>query len=556
MMKSFLQKNHRVIFYCSWLLLSTLQACLTQLQDDEAYYWVYSKFLSWGYFDHPPMIALLIKAGTIIFPGELGVRLLFIILSTLTLIITEKLIEEENHILFYAICFSLPVLQIAGFIAVPDIPLIFFTSLFFLAYRFFIQKQSLTSSILLGITMSCLLYSKYHGILVIFFALLSNSKLLKRYGIYISGITAFLFFLPHLLWQYHHDWISFKYHLFERNTEHYNISVTIEYIFGQFLLMGPIASVVFFVSMFFYRPKMSLEKAFQFTAAGIFIFFLISTLKGRVEANWTSPVIIPAILLTHSYLQQQKFWRISLYKLLPLTIVLVLIFRICMVIDILPVNAFRERFHEWKNWPKQLKEKTHNLPVVFKSSYQRASQYWFHTGQLAYSLNDYRERMNNYNFWPIEDSILGKTVYVMDIHGLNFFTDSIQARMWKVGFSRDSGFYSFSRLWIKCEHFNSAFHKNDSLILHLRATMPEYYNNYLLHHPEIDEPIIVSFFKGKEWLEDINLNSSLQAFARNSMQQIIISPHLEKGTYVLLFAVKSSAELFTRNSEKISVIVK
>jgi len=271
--RSLLQKHHSVIFYVSWFLLSILQAYFTGLQDDEAYYWVYSKFLSWGYFDHPPMIALLIKAGTIIFSGELGVRVLIVILSTLTLIITEKLIEERNHILFYAICLSLPVLQIAGFIAVPDIPLIFFTSLFFLAYRSFIHKQSLTSSVLLGIAISGLLYSKYHGILVVFFVLLSNIKLLKRYSLYISGITAFLFFVPHLLWQYHHDWISFKYHLFERNTEHYDVSVTFEYILGQFLLIGPIASIIFFVSTFFYKTKTSLEKAFQYTAVGIFIFF-------------------------------------------------------------------------------------------------------------------------------------------------------------------------------------------------------------------------------------------------------------------------------------------
>ena len=44
-------------------------------------------FPTWGYFDHPPMIAILIKAGTFFFQGELGVRFFIVILNTLTLYI-------------------------------------------------------------------------------------------------------------------------------------------------------------------------------------------------------------------------------------------------------------------------------------------------------------------------------------------------------------------------------------------------------------------------------------------------------------------------------------
>lgn len=67
-MKQLLAKHHRLLFYGLWLLLGLLQAGLTELQDDEAYYWVFSRHLDWGYFDHPPMTALLVKAGYAIFP--------------------------------------------------------------------------------------------------------------------------------------------------------------------------------------------------------------------------------------------------------------------------------------------------------------------------------------------------------------------------------------------------------------------------------------------------------------------------------------------------------
>ena len=47
-----------------------------ELQGDEAYYWLYSKYLAWGYYDHPPMVAAFIWIGDHIMHNELGLRLL------------------------------------------------------------------------------------------------------------------------------------------------------------------------------------------------------------------------------------------------------------------------------------------------------------------------------------------------------------------------------------------------------------------------------------------------------------------------------------------------
>ena len=71
-MKAFIEKNHKAVFYFSWLMLNLIQSSFTGLLDDEAYYWVYSRFLDWGYFDHPPMVALMIKAGYALFPNPHG----------------------------------------------------------------------------------------------------------------------------------------------------------------------------------------------------------------------------------------------------------------------------------------------------------------------------------------------------------------------------------------------------------------------------------------------------------------------------------------------------
>jgi hypothetical protein len=59
-----------------WLAINLLQSAFTELAHDEAYYWMYSRNLAWGYFDHPPFIAILIKLGYALIPEEIGVRLL------------------------------------------------------------------------------------------------------------------------------------------------------------------------------------------------------------------------------------------------------------------------------------------------------------------------------------------------------------------------------------------------------------------------------------------------------------------------------------------------
>ena len=62
--------------------LRLVAAAWTPLTFDEAYYWMWSKHLAGGYYDHPPMVAVVIRLGTMIAGDtELGVRLVSILLA-------------------------------------------------------------------------------------------------------------------------------------------------------------------------------------------------------------------------------------------------------------------------------------------------------------------------------------------------------------------------------------------------------------------------------------------------------------------------------------------
>src|SRR5438477_7947797 len=64
------------------IVLRLIAAAYTPITFDEAYYWMWSKSLAGGYYDHPPMVAYVIRAGTMIAGDtELGVRLVSILLA-------------------------------------------------------------------------------------------------------------------------------------------------------------------------------------------------------------------------------------------------------------------------------------------------------------------------------------------------------------------------------------------------------------------------------------------------------------------------------------------
>ncbi len=545
----FITGHHRLLFYSCWFLLGLLQSGLTELLDDEAYYWVFSRYPDWGYYDHPPLIALLVKAGTVVFPGELGVRLVPLLLNTGTLLVTEKLTERKDPFLFYGIALSIAVIQIAGIFAVPDTPLIFFTALFFLTYKQFSARPSWINMIGLGITVSLLLYSKYHGILIVFFTGLSNLRLLRHYRAWLAAGLALLLYTPHLWWQYQHDWVSFRYHLFESNVNPYKLSFTIEYLLGQILLAGPLAGIILLPAALLYRPVTGAERALRFTLIGIYLFFFFSSFRGRVEANWTAPALVPLMVLSHRFLADKLNSRKWLFRLLPVTLLLVLAGRIILVIHLLPVKAIRTQYHAWEKWPGNMTRITGGLPVVFNNSYQWASKYWFYTGQPAYSHNLYRQRKNNYNYWPLEDSLLGKPVYYLDRYGDYSFPAFLQTPAGRIGYRFDSCFVSFAKIQIKTDE--AAYRISggaDTITARCRFEMPAHYRAFILDHRITDDTVRIGIFKNRKWVKDVITGLTLREMAETGEKQVRLVPGLAPGKYEMRFAINCGYRKPTHNS--------
>src|SRR4051812_10224562 len=108
-----------------------LLALVIPLFPDETYYWDWSRHLAGGYFDHPPMIALLIRAGQIaelLGRWPLSVRLFPVLAGGIASLATVGIawrLGGGRAARTTAIIFALMPLAATGLVlATPDAPLL------------------------------------------------------------------------------------------------------------------------------------------------------------------------------------------------------------------------------------------------------------------------------------------------------------------------------------------------------------------------------------------------------------------------------------------------
>lgn len=557
-LRFFSKNQYKNLFFLTWFLLCLIQAGFTELMDDEAYYWVYAHHLSWGYFDHPPMVALIIKAGYAIFHNELGVRIGMVILNLFTLILTDQLIPRKDNRLFYLLLLTMGALQIGGMLAVPDVPLIFFTALFFYIYRAFLEQQNWKNTFLLALSMALMFYSKYHGILIVGFTVLSNLNLLRVFKFYVACIITSLLFLPHLLWQYAHHWPSLQYHLVERNASSYSVNYSIEYILGQVLLFGPLAGWLVLYYAFVCPIQSAFERALKFCTVGILVFFLFSTLKGRVEANWTVMLFTPVMVLAHQSVRRKRAIRPSLkliQYLAPATVFVVLVTRVYLVWDFLPGVEIRPELHHNKEWARTIQEKAGGRPVVFISSYQQPSKYMFYSDHgLAYSVNSRFKRRSQYNYWDTEKQLWGKQVMISSRGWGLPVTDSFRTAKGISDLYLQDPYYSYSLI-----QFRPAMQAVTAKPGATMGFLLQVDNGYHVPVPvdTANEAVVGYAFTMKdENFTPVKTELTISRAIERRIVRIEVKMPEQPGDYQLKFCVFAGVLPPTHNSQTIKVIIK
>lgn len=364
-----------------FLVINLTQAFFTNLSYDEAYYWLYSEHLAWGYFDHPPLVALFIKTGYALFQNELGLRLIGTLSNFFILLLIPKILnikDLKGKLTLLLICATLPLFQLLGFISTPDAPLLFFICLYFYFLKEFYTNQNLKTAVFLGFTMALMAYSKYHAFLLVFLTILSNWHLIKNKLFITAMAIAVIAFIPHIFWQINNDFVSFRYHLSGRHQglELYHFP---EYFLNVLLIFNPFMMVFIFKSLGRTNIENKFHHTLRFITLGTLFFFLACNFLGHVQPQWLVIGMIPIILLLFNYFKKNEEKLNNLKKVFWISSGLFLSLRIVLIFDVLP---FPLEFHEYKSRVAGIIRKSDGLPVVFQSNYRLASVYAFQTRNI------------------------------------------------------------------------------------------------------------------------------------------------------------------------------
>lgn len=405
------------VWLAVWWLANLFTAGCSELANDEAYYHIFAQNLAWGYYDHPPMTALLVWLGESLFEGELGVRFFFVLLQPLYLYIFWRVISPKGATrsdaeLFVMICSAMLVLQLYGLIAVPDGPLLFFTAMFLLTFKHFTESKR-WAWLTMGLSLGLLALSKYHGALVLLFALAANVGWFMRNPrkigeLVLSGVVALAVIVPHLWWQHQHDWVSFMYHLSGRNG-YFAISNITDFLVNMLVVFSPFYLPLWAQAYRKHAALTPVERALKLYPPAFIIFFTISSFRGYVQPQWAIVAVFGLVWILFVYARQHTRTRRYVMRAGWWTVGLIVITRLVLVFN--PIGINFEVFRNKKAY-QQMAEIADGRPVIFDGKYAIAAKYAFYTGKETFSQPNVSHRTSQWQYRDDDSGFVGRDVII------------------------------------------------------------------------------------------------------------------------------------------------
>jgi Dolichyl-phosphate-mannose-protein mannosyltransferase len=313
-----------VLIVVALVALRLMGAAWTPLTFDEAYYWMWSKHLSFGYYDHPPGVALVIRLGTLIAGDtEFGVRLVSILLAlpmSFAVYRTAAILFGGQRVAASAtILLNVTLMAAVGtLIVTPDSPLLVASSfvLFFLAKV--LESGRGAWWLAVGAAIGLALLSKYTAlffgaaILVWLVSVPKQRRWLISPWPYLGAVVALAIFSPVVLWNADHHWVSFVKQIGRSRIEDFTLSFIGELIPTQIAFATPLVFILGAMGLYALRGRDSGASAARALINSVFwtivVYFLWHSLHARVEANWLAPVY-PAFAIAAALAAHLTRWQ-------------------------------------------------------------------------------------------------------------------------------------------------------------------------------------------------------------------------------------------------------
>ena len=442
------------------LLLRFVSAATINLSPQEAYYWNYSIHPDLSYLDHPPMVAWVIRAGTLLLgKSEIGVRfggLWLVVVSTWLINALGRLWFSRRAGLWAALLFQvIPVYFIYGMIITPDVPLICFWLLTMYLVSIAVLKDRPSAWYCAGAALGFAMLSKYTALFLVPSALLfliadrAHRKWLLRKEPYLAFFLSLVIFSPVILWNYQHKWASFAFQFGRRllGEDHpipgleisparhsliKFLGIQLGAIFPTFLAVLVLS---FAVALYFtIKDQGSRWKFCLFFSFPILAFFAVYSIGSAVNVSWPLPGYLALLIAAHTCYRYLRFksgqrFKIAQRKMLvfslygsPVLYVLAL-FHLTLVIPFVPVN---NSFTGWRELGKNLEREKANIETEKdKTTFILGMDRYNITSELAFYMQDFEDVFSRkllgknalgFEFWDSRVPLPGANAVAVDVY--------------------------------------------------------------------------------------------------------------------------------------------
>ena len=307
-------------------------APIIELGNDEAYYWLYTRYLQWNYFDHPPLVAVwsrLFSGNGTLDGYALFVRLGSIVgaaLSTWSMYRAATTLYSERAGWYAAVLYntSLYAGLVAGLLIMPDSPqMVFWTFSMWMFARIVMKGGNWKDWILFGLGAGLCIMSKVHGVFLWggagLYIVLHQRSWLMRPQVYVALLITLVLVSPIFFWNLQYDFATYKFHSQRVVVDGWTLNLRsfVEEVLGQVFFNNPVNFFIATTALLTgWRWMHRLRYRFSFLAymaLPLIIVLLYLSLFRTVYPHWSGPAYVSLIPISAAFLAR----RSSLQQLFP-----------------------------------------------------------------------------------------------------------------------------------------------------------------------------------------------------------------------------------------------
>jgi len=285
----------------------------TGIANGEAYYYLWSRFPSLSYYDHPPLVAWMTWLTTRFSHDSLAIRsgplLCAALFGVLVYRLGCRLFSPRAGFLALVIVTVIPVFFGTSYVLNPEAPLAPLWVLGLLLLEGMREHDEPWRPLAVGLVAGLAFLAKYSGVLLLGVGLLyilvspRGRRWLRRPSLYLGSLVSLGVALPVLIWNHQRGWPSLVLHFVERRSP--TDVATLAHnawqaIVGQFVPFQPLIFPGLLVILAICIRRSREDDRFRFLSLAswpVLLFFLIMMVRVRdAESHWTMVGYLPLVV--------------------------------------------------------------------------------------------------------------------------------------------------------------------------------------------------------------------------------------------------------------------